>query len=197
MNTQQKSLPEQDHRVDQTTSPAVMLQWAQRTPVIGNNLTTKQFLFMLALAFAIVQGIFSAIGYSTTGNLFLLPWQASLVLGGVVLVLLLFTIVVVYRNRYTLEFLLDETGVRYRMGSRERKINRAVTMAGAVTQSARVTGGGLGASAGESGAVRWENFSRARINQATMRIVLYRSWFPVMELFCPQELFPHIRELTP
>jgi hypothetical protein len=122
------------------------------------------------------------------GDAVLLPWQFP------VLIVAIFTVCwviacLVLGNGYGASFAIDSAGVRWASGKRERAINRAVAVVGALAGSASTAGAGLLADAEADGQIEWGRIRRLNIHPGPRVISVRNGWRVVVRLYVPEDLW--------
>jgi 4-amino-4-deoxy-L-arabinose transferase-like glycosyltransferase len=122
------------------------------------------------------------------GDAVLLPW------GFPVLIVAIFTACwviacLVLGNGYGASFAIDEAGVRWSSGKRERAINRAVAVVGALAGSASTAGVGLLADSEAEGQITWARIRRLNIHPGPRVVSVRNGWRVVVRLYVPEELW--------
>lgn len=173
-----------------TGEPCSAIAWTQETPILGNSVLTKQILLVSAFAVVFIEAMFSLVSGRVAP---LMPLGAGV---AILLALLALVMVLVFGNRQRLEVVVSETGVRYTVGASRRRLTRALLGFAMLAGSTQGTAAGLTATASERGELAWTLVSRARVDDRRNRIVLYRLWFPLIELTCPKERFDAVRDIV-
>jgi hypothetical protein len=158
------------------------------------RLLNNRFLWWDYLKTVVISGIglwlvvFAGSLFVDASDPVLLPWQFP------VLIVAIFTVCwviacLVLGNGYGASFAIDSVGVRWASGKRERAINRAVAVVGALAGSASTAGAGLLADAEADGQIEWARIRRLNIHPGPRVVSVRNGWRVVVRLYVPEELW--------
>jgi hypothetical protein len=104
--------------------------------------------------------------------------------------LLLFSMLLL-GNRYKAEFTVDDQGITYKSGVREKRINRRVLWLTLLAKP-RMSGAGFLAVSGESGSFDWKEIYKIIPYSGAKVMEVKNSWRTVARLYCPNENFEKV-----
>ena len=123
----------------------------------------------------------------------LLPWQLPALCGAIVAVCFVIACLVM-GNGYGATFVIDDEGVSWGSGPKEKGVNMAVTVAGVLAGSAQVAGAGLLAQSEQSGLIRWASIRRLDVHPGPRVISVRNGWRVVVRLYVPDEIWEKVLE---
>ncbi len=111
--------------------------------------------------------------------------------------LLLFIILLVFRNRFHVRFSIDAEGVLWEILDKLSKISsRLAVAAGLLDTSPLISATGIQALSREKEFISWKDVESAEYNQGRHMILLRNSWRPVMMLICSKENYGDVLDLV-
>jgi hypothetical protein len=121
--------------------------------------------------------------------------QLTLVCVGVVVALLLFVIIVFFRNRMTMRFAVDQRGVHSaQIDRRARAGAKAAIAVGVLSGNPNLLGAGLISQSTSSQTTRWGALRSAGFSPRWRAIKLANGWRTVMVLYCLPENYEDVAE---
>jgi len=163
------------------------LAWGARIPLLNNRFIWWDFAKIIVIS---VAGMWVAVLVASllidASDPILLPWQLPVVCGAVVGACFLIACLVM-GNGYSARFLVDRDGVHWDSGSKEKSINRAVIIIGALAGNAGTAGSGLLAASEESGAITWRTIRRLNVHPGPRVVSVRNGWRVVVRLYIPAE----------
>jgi hypothetical protein len=115
----------------------------------------------------------------------------SIIVGG----LIVFASLVVFFNRMNMEFGVGPEGVLMAVGSKERKMNSAVTIIGVLTGNIQVAGAGLMAGSRETIVASWPEIKKVTVYGNQKVIALKMGLLTPMRLYCLDENFAAVERM--
>jgi len=176
---------------DEQRSSGESITWRYDIQLLTSRFMLWDFARVILMSLAIMYVLVAFTGWLVDGEFVWLPPVVLLVGGGVVLGLL-FIAALLLGNRSGARFAVSPEGVLYEAEERERRINRLVSVAGAVAGSATTTGAGLLASSREELLVPWDEIRRVVTYPRQCVISLRNSWRVVLRLHVPPELYAQV-----
>lgn len=167
------------------------LTWVDRSPILGDNVATRQLALVVILSLVLMQALVGTMGLFVDGEFIVLPWFVYAVGGGTLVVLMLVAVLILGNTANT-EVTVSDAGLGYVMGARPRRLSRLAILLGAAAGSARTVGAGLLARSRESGFLPWSEVARVRVRQQRRSITLYDDHLPLIEVVCIPELFDEV-----
>ena len=171
------------------------LCWVAEVPLVTNPVVLRALAITLGLAYLLVAGIFAAV-LASDGWLDRLPrvLGAMAVGFGLVALLCLLVMLVVFRNRMRLRFVLDDTGFSTFIVDRRAQVAGSLAVfAGGLSGNDTLAGAGLVQKAGPPEHTPWARVGGARFDPARHRILLTaRGWWPVGAIQCDAESYPAV-----
>lgn len=163
------------------------LAWGARIPLLNNRFIWWDLAKIIVIS---VAGMWLAVLVASllidASDPILLPWQLPVACGAIVGVCFLIACLVM-GNGYSARFLIDCDGVHWDSGSKEKKINRAVIIIGALAGSAGTAGSGLLAASEESGSIAWRTIERLNVHPGPRVVSVRNGWRVVVRLYIPAE----------
>jgi hypothetical protein len=117
------------------------------------------------------------------------------VCSAIVAALIVFSTLVVFLNRMNMEFGVGPEGVLMAVGSKESKMNTAVTIIGVLTGNLQVTGAGLLAKSRETTVASWPEIKKVTFYGDQKVINLRMGLLTPMRLYCLDENFAAVESM--
>ncbi len=117
------------------------------------------------------------------------------VCSAIVAALIVFATLVVFFNRMNMEFGVGPEGVLMVVGSKESKMNTAVTIIGLLTGNMQVTGAGLLAKSRETILVFWPEIKKVTVYGSQKVIALRMGLLTPVRLYCLDENFAAVESM--
>lgn len=163
------------------------LAWSTRIPLINNRFIWWDFAKVIVIStVSLWVLVFLASLLIEPDSPVLLPWQLP-ALCAVIITAMFVLACILMGNGYSARFLLDGDGVHWDSGPKEKSINRAVAVAGALAGSPATAGAGLLAASEETGAIEWRRIARANIHPGPKVISIRNGWRVVVRLYVTAE----------
>jgi|LSQX01.2.fsa_nt_gb hypothetical protein len=166
------------------------LAWQISLPIFRNTVILKQLglaigipfgLVALILALASANSLYAFYGLGLIALLFFLTWLL---------------LMIVYRGRYELEYILDEAGVicrtQSRQADRNRIINRLTIALGLLSAQAVTVGSGMLAQSRQEVFLPWKRVSKVKYKRKSHTILLRAGLTEQMALFCTADNYPQV-----
>jgi hypothetical protein len=172
---------------DSSVIPRDVVEWKLDVSLLGQPSMIFNFVKVIVGSFLIVFVFVGAAMLSggTRIEVVLGLAQLFVMCSGIVAILMLFVILVFFRNRMTMAYRIDEDGARSLMiDRRARSGSRVAAVVGALSGQPGVAGAGLIAIGSESQFVRWSAVRKVRYSPRWKAIGLVNDWRTVMTLYC-------------
>lgn len=167
------------------------ISWEYGIPLINNRFMLYDMVKVAVLSATIMWVLVALMGWLIDGEPVLLPWFVPLVGAGALLALFLIACLLLL-NRFGVRFEVGPDGISHETLRRERGINRAVTIIGALAGSATTTGAGLLASSQEEMSWAWDDIHRVKFHPGPRVITIMNSWRALERLYCTAEQYPQV-----
>lgn len=165
------------------------IAFATVIPLLNNRFFMWDFLKVIVISvLGLWVAVFAVSLALNPSDPVLLPWQFPALCGGIVAVCFVIACLVM-GNGYGATFVIDDEGVRWGSGPKEKRVNMAVTVVGVLAGSAQVAGAGLLAQSEQSGLIRWANVRRLNVHPGPRVISVRNRWRVVVRLHVPVELW--------
>lgn len=171
------------------------IEWSYRVPLLTSRFMLWDFLRVTLLS---VLGMYLAVflmGLIAEGELIVLPLQVFAIVTGIMLVLFVLASLLL-GNHVPMKFSVRTDGVAYGMGPRQKGLNRATVILGALSASPTTAGAGLLAASREQGGWTWSELHKARYFDGPRVISLRNSWRTVLRLHCTPENYEQVRDIV-
>lgn len=170
-----------------------VISWEQYIP-LTDRFMLYDLLKVFVASVAIMQAMLLVMAFFIDEEPVILPFQIYLILFFIFASLYLFVALAVFRNKFWASFALAPEGAMYRMGARERKINRLVLVLSLLTGRPGPTGASLLALSQESGVVEWRDVYNVKTYPKERVVALSNSWRTVLRLYCLAENFDQVAD---
>ncbi|MHB8050632.1 MAG: hypothetical protein ACYDHQ_05355 [Coriobacteriia bacterium] len=183
---------------DETRSAPVdsaTIEWSYRVPLLTSRFMLWDFLRVTLLS---VLGMYLAVflmGLIADGEIIVLPLQVFAIVAGIMLGLFVLASLLL-GNHVPMTFSVRPDGVAYGMGRRQKGLNRAAVILGALSGSPTTAGAGLLAASREQGGWTWGELREARYFSGPRVISLRNSWRTVLRLHCTPENYEQVRDVV-
>ncbi|MHB1018244.1 MAG: hypothetical protein ACYC2X_10235 [Coriobacteriia bacterium] len=171
------------------------IEWSYRVPLLTSRFMLWDFLRVTLLS---VLGIYLAVflmGLIAEGELIILPLQVFAIITGIMLGLFVLASLML-GNHVPMTFSVRSEGVAYGMDKRQKGLNRATVIIGALSGSPTTAGAGLLAASREQGGWTWAELREARYFEGQRVISLRNSWRTVLRLHCTTENYEQVRDVV-
>jgi hypothetical protein len=169
---------------------STVITWKKKIPLLTNVFMLKDLATILIIACGLMLVFLLVISGGDPG---IIPLWA--VCSAVIVALIVFTTLVVFLNRMNMEFGVGPQGVLVAVGSKERKMNSAVTIIGVLTGNMQVTGAGLMAGARETIVASWPEIKKVTVYGNQKVINLRMGLLTPMRLYCLDENFAAVERM--
>lgn len=170
------------------------VEWKISVPIFRNSLILKQLGLALGIPFGIIVLV---ITLGSERNIYTL-YALSLIC--LLLFLTWLLIVIVYRGKYDVEYLLDNRGVSCRTQEKQAKANRRINgltvVLGLLSGKPSAAGAGMLAQSRQYEFLKWSDVTRVRYKPRQKVIVLRGGWTEKITLFCSKENYAQIEQLV-
>ncbi len=168
-------------------------EWCISVPIFKNPVILKQLGIVIGIPFGFLvlvigltsgKSVYTLYGLALIAALFFFAWLL---------------IMVIYRGKYEVEFVLDGQGRDLpnagKTGKENRIVNGLTVMLGLLTGSFAVSGAGMLAQPAQETSLRWNRVTKVK-QKPKSRIILLRSgWLEQIALFCTQIITPCCRAI--
>lgn len=170
--------------------PSTVITWKKKIPLLTNVFMLKDIAMILIIACGLMLVFLLAISGGDMGILLL--WA---VCSAIVAALIVFSMLVVFLNRMNMEFGVGPEGVLMAVGSKESKMNSAVTIIGVLTGNLQVTGAGLMAKSRETIVASWPEIKKVTVYGNQKVIEVRMGLLTPMRLYCLDENFAAVESM--
>jgi hypothetical protein len=167
------------------------LTWQCDVPFLTHPAMLRSLVMMFGVSAFIVISLVGGIIALTEGVKHALPMVSmGLMITGGLFVLSVVIILVVFGNRLSMSFVIDDRGVNARViDKRARTANRLAAIVGVLAGRPGVAGAGLIAMGSEEMSTVWSGIASARYDPRRHTITLRNDWRPVIYVFCTPETY--------
>lgn len=167
------------------------LSWQCDVPLVTHPVLLRSLAIMCGVSTFIMVALVGGLIALTEGIRSAVPMIGmGMMIGAGMFVLSLLIMLVVFRNRMTMQFEVGEDGASARVVDRRSRIaNRLAMVAGTLAGRPGVAGAGMLAMNNEEVGTAWRGVASARYDPARFTITLRNDWRPVMHLFCTPETY--------
>jgi hypothetical protein len=174
------------------TESAAVITWKKKITLLSNVFILKDMAFILAIACGLMLVFLLLISGGEYLDQVIFMWAVcSAVVGGLIVV----SCLIVFFNRMNMEFRVGPEGVLMAVGSKESKINKAVTIAGVLTGNMQVTGAGLMAMGREVLLAPWPDIKKVTFYRNRKVIALKMGLLTPMRIYCEDENFAAVERM--
>lgn len=166
------------------------MEWSISVPIFSNTIILKQLGIAVGIPFGLVVLV---IGLTSGKSVYALYGL------GLIAVLLFLTwlfIMMVYRGKYEVEFVLDKKCVICRTQSKQAKKNRTINaltvMLGLLSGRPAAAGTGMLAQSRQEGSLGWKRITRVKYKPKSRTILLRGGWTDQIALFCTDENYKQV-----
>lgn len=170
------------------------IEWKISVPIFRDPVIVKQLGIAIGIPFGLVALV---IGLASGKSVYTLYGL------GLIGALLLFTwlfIMVVYRGKYEVEFLLDDKGAFCRTQVKQAKKNRLVNtltvVLGLLSGKHAAAGAGILAQSRQEVFLRWSHVRKVKYKPRSCSILLRGGWTENIALFCTRDNYVQIEQFT-
>lgn len=158
-----------------------------------NPIIVKQLLLALGLPFGLVfLFVFVVSGFSRDFLFFMYLMAALLLLAGLL-------IMVAYKGKYEVEYIVNDKGVRCRTQNRQRKqnsiINVLTMLLGIAQGKPSIAGIGMMAQARQDEFIKWNETTKITFQPARKIILIQGDWIQHMAVFCTTENYQIVKTM--
>lgn len=170
------------------------VEWTISVPIFRNSLILKQLGLALGIPFGIIVMVI------TLGSKRDIYTLYALSLIGLLLFLTWLLIMVVYRGKYDVEYLLDNRGAFCRTQKKQAKANRRInglTVAlGLLSGTPSASGAGMLAQLRQDEFLKWNCVTSVKYKPRQNVIILRGGWTENITLFCSKENYAQVAQLV-
>lgn len=164
--------------------------WQTSVQIFRNEVILKQLGIAIGIPFGLVVFI---VGLASGRSIYTLYGI------GMVAALLFFTwlfLLILYRGKYEVEFVLDDKGALCRtqagQAKKNRLINTLTVIFGLFSGKPTLAGAGMLAQSRQEVFLRWDRVTKVKCKPRSNTILLRGGWFENMALFCTQDNYPEV-----
>ena len=170
-----------------------VLQWEIKVSIFKNSVILKQLGLAIGIPFGLVALIIALSSKGSRDTIYALGLIALL------LILTWLLIMLVYRGKYEVEFVLDNKGVLCRTKTRQAKRNRVMNLLtvilGLLTGKPTVAGAGLLAQSRQEVFIRWIQVTKVKYKPQRETILIRSGWTENIALFCTPDNYVMVERL--
>lgn len=172
------------------------LKWEIDIPLLNNRIFMKQIFFAFFITFIIVSTLMSIIflsqGESESIKMLILIF--FLVCLGL-FVLSILVMLIIFGNKMTLRFTIDNKGVLYEMiDKRGKKLTSLAIITGALSGKPIPTGSGLIAKSSEKVFINYKNVIKIEPRDRDKVILLKNKWRTLIAIYCKKENYDEVKK---
>ena len=181
-----------------TDDPSLPITWQIRIPMLSSRVIIRQLFFVLFASSAcllvfllLLELIDGQLSLASAGK-FILITQAilfGLFFLGIIAILL------IYHNRYDLQFTVDEIGVRSTTIGKTKRRNAVINTLLLFSGKPGPAGAGLMAASRQSELVRWDKIDDFIADPGKGEIQLRKGKQVLMLVYCTPEIYPRVRQV--
>lgn len=167
------------------------LSWQCDVPLVTHPVLLRSLVTMCGVSTFILVALIGGLMALTEGIRSAIPMIGmGMLIGAGMFILSLLIMLVVFRNRMTMQFEVGEHGAIARVIDRRARIaNRLAMVAGAAAGRPGVTGAGMIAMSNEEVGTAWSGIASASYDPKRFTITLRNDWRPVVHLFCTPDTY--------
>lgn len=170
-----------------------VLKWEINVSIFKNSVILKQLGLAIGIPFGLVALIIALSSKGSRDTIYALGLIASL------LILTWLLIMIVYRGKYEVEFVLDNNGVLCRTKAKQAKRNRVINsltvILGLFTGKPTVAGAGLLAQSRQEVFIRWSKVTEIKYKPQSQTVLIRSGWTENIALFCTQDNYILVERL--
>lgn len=170
------------------------VEWLISVPIFRNSLILKQLGLALGIPFGI---IILVIIFGSDRNIYTL-YALSLI--GLLLFLTWLLIMIVYRGKYDVEYLLDDRGAYCRTQKKQaktsRRINGLTVALGLLSGKPSAAGAGMLAQSRQNQFLKWNSITKVKYKPKQDVIILRGGWTENITLFCSKENYAQVAQVV-
>jgi len=170
-----------------------VLQWEIKVSIFKNSVILKQLGLAIGIPFGLVALIIALSSKGSRDTIYALGLIALL------LILTWLLIMLVYRGKYEVEFVLDNNGVLCRTKAKQAKRNRVINsltvILGLFTGKPTVAGAGLLAQSRQEVFIRWSHVTKVKYKPQRHTVLIRSGWTDQIALFCTQDNYDLVERL--
>lgn len=175
-------------------TPGETIEWHYDVPLLTSRFMVWDFVRVTLVSVGIMYALVALTGWLAEGEIVLLPLPVLALTAGILLVLFVLASLLL-GNHHGARFTVAPHAVTYAAEERERRVNRAVAVIGALAGNPTATGAGLLAMSSEHLRVPWADVERVVYYPGPRVIVLRNSWRAVLRLHCTAQDYPRVAAL--
>ncbi len=167
-------------------------EWSIDVPIFRNSIILKQLGIAIGIPFGLLL-IFLFIISKPENRIY------TLYATGLILLLFLLTyvfIMLVYKGKYSVNFILDETGIQTLtqsdMAKKNKLVNGLATGLGLLTGKPSVAGAGILADSKQSVVLKWSKIQQVKYKPKQNTILLRGNPMENIGVFCTPENYPQV-----
>ena len=172
------------------------LTWDIDIPLLTNPVLVLRFFIVMVISVLLLEALTLLMALLFSDEIILLPLPLMGIALGVITVLFVLVCLLIYRNRFSTRFSLTAKFAAYQSGPREGKITRVVSIFALLTGNLRAIGPALVGESQQADVFEWQDLRRAQANPRLHVVTLYNSWRPVLDLYCPPEMYPAVLQFV-
>jgi len=169
------------------------LSWQISVPIFKNTVILKQLGIAIGIPFGLVILI---IAITSGGSIY------ALYAIGMIVSLLFFTwvfIIIIYKGKYDVEFVLDKRGIlcqtQKHQAKKNRVLNTLTVILGLISGKFSVAGAGMLAQSNQEVFIKWPHITKIKFKPKNLTILIRGNLTQNIGLFCTEENYPLVENL--
>lgn len=172
------------------------IKWEIDIPLLNNKILVRQMIMVFFITYIIISVLISTI-FLVQGEAESIPMlllMFFLVCLGL-FVLSILVMLLIFGNRMTLRFTVNDKGVFYEMvDKRGKKLTNLAIFSGVLSKKATTTGSGLIAKSREAVFINYKNVIKLDPKDKENVILLKNEWRTLLAIYCKEENYNEVKE---
>jgi len=172
------------------------IKWEIDIPLLNNKILIRQMIMVFFITYIIISVLMSTI-FLVQGEAESIPMlllMFFLVCLGL-FVLSILVMLLIFGNRMTLRFTVNDKGVLYEMvDKRGKKLTNLAIFSGVLSKKATTTGSGLIAKSREAVFINYKNVIKLDPKDKENVILLKNEWRTLLAIYCKEENYNEVKE---
>ena len=172
------------------------IKWEIDIPLLNNKILIRQMIMVFFITYIIISVLMSTIFLvqGETESIPMLLLMFFLVCLGL-FVLSILVMLLIFGNRMTLRFTVNDKGVLYEMvDKRGKKLTNLAIFSGVLSKKATTTGSGLIAKSREAVFINYKNIIKLVPKDKENVILLKNEWRTLLAIYCKEENYNEVKE---
>lgn len=168
------------------------IEWKTSVSIFKDKTILKQ----LGIAIGIPFGVVAIVIAVTSGKSIYTFYSLGLI--GTLMFLTWLLIMLVYRGKYEVEFVIDDKGILCRTQSKQMKKNRVINILtmvlGLISKNPTATGVGMMAESRQEVFLRWNRITKVKYIPKNYNILLRGGWTENISIFCTKDNYSEVEQ---